>query len=329
MADQTAETPPTAEDEMSKFTGFTAKDGEVVAAPKSKAVEATAEPDASAEDDTGDDNTDDAVDEQASTDAVAAPEDEEDLKPKGKKWHKKTAAERIEAIRRETSKLRQAERDLQALQERMVESSNRVLTKDRDDTKKDSSDRPKPEDFEFGEVDSRYIAALVSHETKQALRAERERSDTERRQQAEERKAAESNERLKEFLDAGSEKFDDFDEVVLDSARNGEWPMSDTIGELAVASDHGYDVLYHLATNPKEARQVYGKSPLEQAAYFGRLEAKFSASSAAKPDKGVKTSKAPPPVKTARGANGKFQASPDTTDFKAFEALAMGTGPQP
>lgn len=329
MADQTAETPPTAEDEMSKFTGFAAKDGEVVEAPKSKAADATADTgaDASTEDDTGDDNTDDAADEQASTDE--APGSEDDEQPKQKKRHKKTAAERVEEIRSATAQLRQAERDLQALQERMVESSNRVLTKDRDDTKKDSSDRPKPEDFEFGEVDSRYIAALVSHETKQALRAERERSETERRQQAEERKAAESNERLKEFLDAGSEKFDDFDEVVLDSARNGEWPMSDTIGELAVASEHGYDVLYHLATNPKEARQVFGKSPLEQAAYFGRLEAKFSASSAAKPDKGVKTSKAPPPVKTARGANGKFQASPDTTDFKAFEALAMGTGPQP
>jgi hypothetical protein len=82
------------------------------------------------------------------------------------------------------------------------------------------------------------------------------------------------------------------------------------------------DILYHLASNPKEATQVHAKSPVEQAAYFGRLEAKFTAP-AAKPK--PKESKAPkPPANQAKGGSGG-KVAPDmngATDFATFEAGA-------
>jgi hypothetical protein len=56
------------------------------------------------------------------------------------------------------------------------------------------------------------------------------------------------------------------------------------------------------------------------AAAFGKLEARFQ--KPAEEKKPVAT-KAPPPVQSARGANGRFAVTADTTDFAAFEQAVM------
>ena len=205
------------------------------------------------------------------------------------------------------------------------------LTPQKEAAKDDDKGRPSPDKYDYGELDSRYIADVVKFETNKAIAADRAAQETTRQQEA----AAVEQRELKVAYDAniaaGVAKYEDFEEVVLE----GNWPLSDTLGKLLLKSEVGADIAYHLASNPKEAQEVFGKSPTEQARYFGRLEAKFSSpsSSDAKADTTkqeqtestplvtAKTTKAPePPANRARGQGGKTKVSPDTTDFAELEA---------
>ena len=137
---------------------------------------------------------------------------------------------------------------------------------------------------------------------------------------------------------AGAAKYADFDEVVtesrqLDPSDPAFWPLSREMGKLILASDVGADVAYHLASNPEEARKIFGKAPMEQAAYFGRLEATFEATVPNPKDKQqtdgqhqvVKGPKAPTPIKQAKGSGGTTPVSSATTDFAAFERQALAS----
>lgn len=194
----------------------------------------------------------------------------------------------------------------------------------------DDPDAPKPEDFEYGELDTRYIRAVAAHEADRRF-AELRKQDQEVRQTREQEERQErARESFEKMLDYGSKKHDDFYQKVVIDSEEGKWPLSETLGELLLGSDVGGDIAYHLASNPQEAEKVYKYSPVEQARYFGRMEAKFSAGQSAAP--GVeagkpapKTPKAPAPIEHARGAGGQFQATADTDDFAAFEARVNGS----
>src|SRR6185437_6124853 len=330
--------------EMDKFKGFSTLDGEPAdgdATPDEKKALA----DRAAAD--GDDAVDDASkadgeQEDAEADSEDQGEVEDDgepspeeigqreaqaLKGNGKKAINRRIADYAATARIAERRAAAAEQERIALADRIAALETR-LTPQQEDTKQDDK-APDPADFEYGELDSKYIRALSRYEARQELKTELAKEANSRQSQAAQREAAEAGEKLKAFIDAGSGKFDDFEEVVVESAKRNEWPLSDTLGRLIVGSDVGHEIIYHLASNPKEARQIAGKTPLEQAAYFGRLEAKFAATSAANASgeanpKPVKTTKAPQPVQKARGAGGKSQVSSDTSDFTQFEALVMG-----
>ncbi len=347
------QTRPTTEQEIAKFKSFATQDGEV-SDPKTEnlnpatnnisdaerkagaktvseaAIEADGgESEADEKDEKTEKEAGDSAESQADKTADA---DDEDDAPDEKAKHKKTAQQRISDL---TRARRTAERERDAASDRAADLERRLaklergeLTERREAPKKDDNAAPAPEDFEYGELDTRYIRALARYEARQELAADRETQKT-----AQEREAAAQKEQkltaAKTALEtAGTAKYDDFDEVVVQGAEDGDWPLSTTLGELVLGSKVGHDIAYHLASNPKEARQVFGKTPLEQAAYFGRLEARFTSEqdASAKSEKKTevaKTTKAPPPVRSARGAGGNQQVSPDTQDFKSFEALAM------
>lgn len=189
---------------------------------------------------------------------------------------------------------------------------------------------PKPDDFDYGEIDPRYIRALAQYEAQRVLqesRAQAEREQAETRAQEEQRAA---RQRFEERARASAEKYPDFHEKVMEGAQRGEWPLSADLGRLIADSDVGAEIAYHLATNPDEAVRVYQSSPLEQARYFGRMEAKFSAAGPAatgatpEQDSPAKTPRAPAPVLPARGAGGQFQGTASSEDFSAFEKVANG-----
>lgn len=198
------------------------------------------------------------------------------------------------------------------------------------------STAPDPSKFQYGELDSRYIAALARFETRKEILASRQAQDAQTATAEQTRSAAEFKTALTTFTAKGDEQYDDFDEVVIQGAKDGVWPLSSGLGQLLLTSDVGVQIAYELASNPKEAARISALPLARQAAWFGKREAELSSETDAtdakpKPAKVddlepakpiVKTSQAPKPIVGARGSGGKSSVSSDTTDFAAFEALA-------
>lgn len=239
---------------------------------------------------------------------------------------KQTAQERIDEL---TRARREAEREAADLRRRLEALEARApreapTEKPEESPKDDATGPPKPEDFEFGELDSRYIAAVVDYQTERRFEEFRQRD-------AQERQQAEARAKFAQQIELGRKKYDDFEEKVVRGAQEGAWPLSETLGVLLVGSEVGEDIAYELASNPGEAERVFRLPATEQARYFGRLEAKFSAARAAatggnapaETPATTRAPQAPPPVTPGRGAGGQFQATAKSDDFAAFEAAAM------
>lgn len=239
------------------------------------------------------------------------------------------------------------DRDIGALTARLDAVEKKGLTSGDSKSNAEPVDpnAPKPSDFEYGELDSKYIRALARYEAKLEIEGAAKVQET-KTQTAAQAKATAEFEQAKDNLEkVGGDKYDDFDEVVMETLSLPKddpdfWPISPTVGELVLTSEQGADIAYYLATHKSEAKELFVKSPSAQAAWFGRQEAKYSAESKAaaddtpaddvrQPTQGkppAKTTQAPPPLKNrAKGAGGKTQGDPATTDFKAFEAMAMAS----
>lgn len=307
---------PAAEEEQDPFAGFTTEAFE-------RGERVDEESDAEGPDSAGEANP---VVDTGEAEAGTAPR-----KPQ-------TAQERINEL---TRARRQAEREADDLRKRLEDLEQQRLPKEEPATKVETpapAERtvpkgpPSPSDFEFGELDSAYIAAVVDYHAD--LRFEEfRRAQQEEKQQAElAARHSTAHTKFQQQVELGKKKYADFEERVVKGAQDGAWPLSETLGVLMVESDVGEDIAYHLASNPDEALSVDRLPPVEQARYFGRLEAKFSAARAAAPDGDSSVEKpavsrapqAPAPIGTARGAGGRFQATAATDDFLAFEAAANG-----
>lgn len=200
---------------------------------------------------------------------------------------------------------------------------------------------PDPKDFEFGELDARYIRAVARFDAEQAIAASKAKDKEAWHTAAQQEATAKFQELKAAFEEAGTDKYPDFEEIVMEGARNKEWELSDGLGALLFESEHGPDIAYMLASDPKLAHKIAAMPVLKQASWLGQEEAKLSAGSGAKADKdakggadesankpagssSAKVSKAPAPIARARGQGSASSVSGDTTDFAAFEAAAMG-----
>lgn len=241
-----------------------------------------------------------------------------------------------ERINKATAKQRTAERELAREREerarergsfeaRLAALEKGGLTPAKDATTKDPN-APKATDYEFGELDAAYVRDVAKYEVRKELAEENARRQADSQTAAQRQAAQEFQTKLTAFEKAGVKKFGaSFMDEVVETARAGEWPLPATVGQLIFNSPVGPDVAHYLASNADEAQRIAQLSPVAQAAAFGRLEAKFSSATPDATGKtGVKVSKAPPvPASRARGAGQATQVAPETSDFKAFEAMAM------
>lgn len=199
----------------------------------------------------------------------------------------------------------------------------------------DADKEPDPKDFEYGELDVKFIRALARFEARQETAAAAKVQEKTRLTAAEQKAADDFAEVKGAFEDAGSELYDDFTEVVIQGAADKVWPLSATLGGLLLDSEHGPQIAYELASDPKEAKRIFGLSEARQAAWFGLKEDKLIAGSGATDDdkkaKGseeldtkkvadTKVSKAPAPVTRARGNGSAASEDGSTNDFASFEA---------
>lgn len=373
---------PSAADEMAKFTSFTSKDGEtidpktedlnpvegknvteaekkalaansndkgeIVPAVKAAATKLT-DPESEAAIAALDAKLGREATEEEISDALKAAAAEKNKGDEGSKKPAKTVQERInKAIKNQRAAERRAE-----VAEARAATAEAALS--RDDTKpltgateksKDAvvDGAPDPKDFDYGELDTKYIRALARFEAKQEFAAQTENQKKTQLTAQEQEATEQAHEKMAVFEEAGSDKYADFEEVVMQGARDKAWPLSTSLGVLLVESEFGPDIAYTLASDPRLAKEVFGKPALQQAAWLGRQEAKLSAGTGAtskdgkaatSEDEGTtktatakQVSKAPAPVQRARGQGSNSSVPGDTSDFAAFEAAAMGRSKQ-
>lgn len=312
------------------------------------ADEGSAEEDASdAEDDAGDDEND-ASEGLGLEDFLTASDDEgdeggdaEDLEPEAgeddkaedeevePKKPKRSVSERIgkltSKMRAADSRAEKAEAKAAGLEAQLAEAQKKLTGDGDGDTDGGDEDHnrpveePKPDDFTYGELDPEYTKALAKHTVNAEMAKGRETEKTSRKAAADQHEAEEFAEALSARIQVGMEEFDDFEEVVIARSQgdNPEFPLSETVGKLAVASDVGHKVIYDIANNQKLAMEIDAMSPIEQARAFGRLETRHLK----KPKPASKrTTKAPKPLKgKARGTSGSSGFDPKTASIAEIE----------
>lgn len=318
---------------MDRFQGYATKDGELITEKTPKGAQertpkravAAASGDDDDDDDTQDDDADKSPEERAAD-----------------KRHR-SAQDRISKA---TAKQRAAERRADDAERRATASEARIaaleasrttpLTQQSNQNKRDPN-APSPTDYKNGDIDARYIADLARYEGRKAAEDARAVSD----KAAKDREAAvaqrEMTKKVDTFKDKGAAEYDDFEEVVFDD----DTPISPTIGELALDSEHGTQIMYELASDLKEAKKVKAMTPARQAAWFGQQESRISSES---PDadadededepeerparrstkKAPKTTRAPAPSEYQGRGGGSNRVNAATNDFAAFERQAMG-----
>lgn len=236
---------------------------------------------------------------------------------------KKSAKERINEVVAQRS---EAERRADAAEARAAAAEERAAALERGE-KPDSAAaetpaaegiEPDPDKYEYGSLDPAYQKAVREFD-KAELRKEMNAS---RQAEAASAKAAELDAKFDVQVEALEAEVGDYVEkvVVGSDPNNPKWACSVEMSSLIKGSDVGARVAYHLASHPAESIALSKKSPLEQAAWFGRKEAEFTAPpTKGKPTKVAAVSQADPPADPVRGSGGKFKANPATTDFAAFE----------
>lgn len=215
------------------------------------------------------------------------------------------------------------ERDRDERLRKLEEENERLRNPDKKGEEQSAADAPpNPDDYEYGDADSAYIADKARYDTLQEI----DRREG-RRQMEEGFREMETNWNTQIASEEVKEKYPDFQEKVLEPANRGDWKLSFEGSLLVRSSPVGADVAYHLASDPTESRRIAGLSVVEQAQEIGRIEGRYLASKGtaqsepARETPKAKPSKAPPPPKkTVRGAGGRFDIDPATDDFSAFEA---------
>lgn len=309
-----------------KFLGFAVKDGERIRReddePKKQGGEVKAKV---SEKDKGTDDSDEPD------------EDDDNEREDGDEREQQRRKSAQERINKAVARQRAAERERDALRGQVAELSARLAALEGRVSSGSGGAKPKdgppsPKDYEYGELDAAYIRDLARYEARQELLAAQKSSKQEEERTSQTRAQQELQARLSAFYEKGLDIADDFEEIVSDPTLK----ISPVLGELALESELGPQIIYAMATDPKEAKRVSAMSPARQAAWFGQKEAELSSESsgAGEPsgrkhlhsDNSPKTTQAPPPPKSKpRGSGSAQKVSPSTEDFAAFEKMVMGS----
>lgn len=268
------------------------------------------------EDDPEDGGEDETEDDDAEDDPKPAPKKKRSVNSRIAEFRKRTGtAER----RAETAERRaeQAEARLKALQEPLTGKDKGGSSENEDGTfgltKPDPTDLEK---YKYGELDAKYQDDITDYKVDLRLAQRDAKKETSQQEAA----AQEQAEVLQKTYDTrvvdGIKAYDDFEEVVVEAADNGEFPLGEAVGLLALQSDVGHHVLYKIAGDLELAKKLDAMTPAQQGREFGRLEAQFSKRT---PPKKNKPNAGPPASRRRGGKSGASRVKGNTTDFGAFE----------
>lgn len=250
--------------------------------------------------------------EEAPAEEPEAPAKEEAVPPK--ETDEVAAARReAEAARAEADRYRREADELRRAQPPKKEEES-AQPEDR------PAERPNPDDYEFGEADSKFIEDLSEWKANDTFTRRQQEADARQIETQTRAEIAEMEASWKEAVISPEtlELYPDFAEKVTEGAKNDAWKCSPLMTIAIQSSPVGTHVAYELATNAAESERIASLTPMEQALEMGRLEGMFmerTASKEAAPapaNPAVKSTKAPvPPDRRSRGSGGQFASEQD------------------
>jgi hypothetical protein len=158
----------------------------------------------------------------------------------------------------------------------------------------EATGKPDPNVFE---THADYVEALTEWKLEQREKESKAKARAEELQNQQNAALKAHSDRVKAF----AEKTEDFHESI---AELDDIPMSPSVAEALVSSEHGPALMYELAKNRDEFARICNLSPLAAAREIGKIESKIASSMDAKTET-KKTTQAPKPLapvgKTASG----------------------------
>lgn len=192
-------------------------------------------------------------------------------------------------------KIAKQARDIREMKRQNAQLSEAVRMQAETASKASSaSEAPKIEDFESMDA---YLDARDSHRDSSREPAARQEPDYNPRD---------------DLFDAGTEKYEDFEDVVFGGDVRISAGMADAIFEIDDINLQT-DVAYFLGQNPKESAKIAKLSDRRQVAEIAKLEVKLSTKAPAK----KQASKAPPPIKAVGGSK---TSSTEYVEGESYEA---------
>lgn len=213
----------------------------------------------------------------------AAPVQAQDTEPEAQHEAKTFTQEELDAVVKKRLEREQRKWERQRAQQPVAEPPKQI---------------PPVEQFESPEA---YADALALQKAEQLL-AQREMQ----------KQHAELLDAYHDREEHARERYDDYEQVVM----NPRLPITNVMADTIRASDVGPDVAYYLGTNVKETERIARLPPILQAKEIGKIEAKLADHPPVK-----RTTSAPAPITpvTARSSN---NPSYDTTDPRSIKNMS-------
>lgn len=175
---------------------------------------------------------------------------------------------------------------------------------------------PKADDFktwdEFQTAERKYYRELAKYEAAIAVQQDRAQRAEEAKKQQQEAEGRQAAEKWNKQIESAAKKHSDWNDVIDPvSELVGKDPRFQAGASFLLESEVGAEILYHLGSNPDEAREIAAMSPIRQVAALTRIELSLTkpAESALKAPPGPKkVTEAPPPPSDLNGRN---QLAPD------------------
>ena len=165
-----------------------------------------------------------------------------------------------------TKKWRTAEREREFEKQKRLEAEAKLKEAA---SKIPAEDRPLKEDFDD---EDDYIEALTDWKIETKLKASQEKVVQEIEDKDEQQAVADAYEGLDDAMDKGKEKYEDFNDLVL----NEDLIVSPELTEILLDTEVPEDIMYYLASNPDESERISGLDPLRVAKEVGKIEVKLA-----------------------------------------------------
>jgi len=213
-----------------------------------------------------------------------------------------------------TKRMRTAERDSEFSKRRIAELKEEVKalkTKVPDDSKPNKADYDDEDEYSEAlmdwKVDKKFNDAEIDKVNKAKETVEKDEVD-------------ESYSDLDDALEAGREKYDNFDKLVM----HDDLIISENVTQILLDTEIPEDIMYYLAENPDESEELSKLDPIRIAKEIGKLEVKLSKvekkEAEPEPEKKMKKqSKAPAPIESVK-TDGVVDKDPEDMSPKEYKA---------